>query len=111
MDKIIDVIFTTAIDVESQQEEEKEKPEIAEHSERESKRSYTDPTLLNAKREAAVAAFAALRKTDLLKRSRTFFLSPDKQLRVCCTVSKRYEGEYQPYWYAYHPKWDAFLSG
>ena len=31
-------------------------------------------------------------------------------MRICCTVSKRYEGDYQPYWYAYHSKWDAFLS-
>jgi hypothetical protein len=44
-----------------------------------------------------------------LKRSRTFFWSADKKLRVCCTVSKRYEGDYQRYWYAFHPKWDAFL--
>jgi hypothetical protein len=58
----------------------------------------------------AVAAFAVLRKTVLVKRSRTFFWSTDKKLRVCCTVSKRYEGDYQPYWYAYHPKWDAFLE-
>jgi hypothetical protein len=33
-----------------------------------------------------------------------------KQLKVCCTVSKRYDNDYQPYWYAYHPKWDAFLA-
>lgn len=110
VDKIIDVIFTTAVDVESQQEEEKEKPETGETGEQESKQSYTDPALLNAKRQTAIDAFAKLRKTDLLKRSRTFFWSTDKQLRVCCTVSKRYEGDYQPYWYAYHPKWDAFLS-
>lgn len=29
---------------------------------------------------------------------------------MCCAVSKRYEGDYQPYWYAYHPKWDEFLG-
>jgi hypothetical protein len=108
VDKIIDVIFTTAVDVESQQEEE-EKPEAREN-EGESRQSYTDPALLNAKRQEAVAAFSALKKVELVRRSRTFFWSTDKQLRVCCTVSKRYEGDYQPYWYAYHPKWDAFLS-
>jgi len=29
---------------------------------------------------------------------------------VCCAVSKRYEGDYQPYWYAFHPNWDCFLA-
>jgi len=104
VDKIIDVVFTTAEDVESQQQEGKEKPESADDSQHEPKQGYTDPALLNAKRQTAVTAFGALRKTDLLKRSRTSFWSADKQLRVCCTVSKRYEGDYQPYWYAYHPK-------
>jgi hypothetical protein len=109
LDRIIDVIFTTTVDVENQQEEA-EKPEDDEGKEHETKQSWTEPALLNAKREAAIAAFADLRKTDLLKRTRTFFWSADKKLRVCCTVPKRYEGDYQPYWYAYHPKWDAFLS-
>ncbi len=110
VDRIIDVIFATTADVESQQEEGIQKPVSPEEDEQVSKQSYTDPELLNAKRATAVAAFAALKKTDLLKRSRTFFWSADKKLRVCCTVSKRYEGDYQPYWYAYHPKWDAFLA-
>ncbi len=55
-------------------------------------------------------AFAVLKGKELVKRSRTLFWSPDKDLRVCCAVSKRYEGDYQPYWYAYHPKWDEFLA-
>ena len=113
VDQIIDVIFTTAVDVESQQEEEKDEPETISSSAarlKQNKQNYTDPQLLNAKREVAIEAFAALRGTNLLKRSRTFFWSHDRQLRVCCTVSKRYEGDYQPYWYAYHPKWDTFLA-
>ena len=114
VDRIIDVIFTTAVDVESQQEEETEKPGISENYQAEdnghaSKQGYTDRALLNDKRQTAIVAFAALKKTDLIKRSRTFFWSIDKKMRVCCTVSKRYEGDYQPYWYAYHPKWDEFL--
>ncbi|HLH02618.1 MAG TPA: hypothetical protein VKX25_07600 [Bryobacteraceae bacterium] len=112
IDKIIDVIFTTATDVESQQETAKEILEC-EEAPGESPRAgqnFTDPVLLNAKREKAIQAFSVLRGKELIKRSRTFFWSADKELRVCCTVSKRYEGDYQPYWYAYHPKWDEFLS-
>ena len=45
-----------------------------------------------------------------MKQSRTLFWSADKALRVCCAVSKNYGRDYQPYWYAFHPKWDDFLS-
>lgn len=108
LDRIIDVIFTTAVDVESGKEEEG----ASEQDHDDYKQERTDPELLNAKRQKTVDAFAAARGKELVKRSRTLFSSPDKQLRVCCAVSKRYEtkGEYQPYWYAYHPKWDDFLA-
>jgi hypothetical protein len=109
IDKIIDVIFTTAIEVESQQAMENEAP-----SEEQERNGYhqvrTDPDLLNAKRQQAVDAFGAAKGVELVRRSRTLFWSADKQIRVCCAVSKRYEGDYQPYWYAFHPKYDAFLA-
>lgn len=109
IDKIIDVIFTTAVDVENQQGAEDEaQGELAEHEG--GKQIKTAPELLNAKRQEAVDAFALLKGKDLVKQSRTLYWSSDKELRVCCAVSKRYAGDYQPYWYAFHPKWDDFLS-
>jgi hypothetical protein len=96
IDKIIDVVFTTAADVESQQTTETEPP--AEGPDMASQ-VRTDPDLLSVKRQQAVDAFAALKGKELVKRSRTLFWSPDKELRVCCAVSKRYERDYQPYWY------------
>jgi hypothetical protein len=110
IDKIIDVIFTTAVDVESQQAAEEVSPPQEGNQEEEYRQIRTAPDLLNANREKAVDAFAALKGKELVKRSRTLFWSPDKEFRVCCAVSKRYEGDYQPYWYAFHPKWDAFLA-
>lgn len=113
IDKIIDVIFTTAVNVESQQEIEQETPTPTgeDEDEREGgKQVRTAPELLNAKRQQAVDAFAILKGKELVRRSKTLFWSPDKEMRVCCAVSKRYEGDYQPYWYAFHPKWDEFLA-
>lgn len=109
IDRIIDVIFTTAVDVEEQ---------IAEHPPVEEgdkehgtfTQDRTDPELLNAKRLEAVEAFARSKGQELVRYSRTLFWSSDKTFRVCCAVSKRYEGDYQPYWYAFHPNWDRFLS-
>lgn len=73
VDRIIDIIFTTTVDVEKQQAEETEKPEVVEDGEPASRQNYTDPALLDKKRQTAITAFAALRKTELLQRSRTFF--------------------------------------
>jgi hypothetical protein len=109
IDKIIDVILTTAVDVESQQGNEDEA--LSEGSDHEGgKQIRTAPELIDSKRQKAIESFAALKGKELVKQSRTLFSSPDKSLRVCCVVSKRYAGDYQPYWYAYHPKWDDFLS-
>ncbi len=110
IDRIIDVIFTTAVNVESQQQIEQQilEDEISEIEP--GKQERTSLELLNAKRQQAVDAFAKLKGKELVRRSTTLFASPDKKLRVCCAVSKRYESDYQPYWYAYHPKWDEFLA-
>lgn len=111
IDRIIDVIFTTAVDVEAQQEIEQETSVAIEPSALTVQTQVrTDFELLNAKRQQAIIAFGKLKGKELIKRSRTLFWSSDKELRVCCAVSKRYESDYQPYWYAFHPKWDAFLA-
>lgn len=111
VDKMIDVIFTAATDVESQQEVEKDEPELAgDGSDTKLKQSHTDTDLIDAKRQQSIEGFSSLKQLDLIKRSRTFFWTADKEVRVCCTVSKRYENDAQPYFYAYHPKWDAFLK-
>ncbi len=65
IDKIIDVIFTTAVDVENQQGHEQEAP--GDDEERETgKQIRTDPDLLNAKRQQAVDAFAVLKGKELV---------------------------------------------
>jgi hypothetical protein len=110
IDRIIDVIFTAAADVEEQIVE----PAVVDEATNKGRDSYkqerTDSELLSAKRLEAVEAFARQKGKELVRHSRTLFWSADKSLRVCCAVSKRYEGDYQPYWYAFHPNWDRFLT-
>jgi hypothetical protein len=107
IDRIIDVIFTTAVDVEEQVAEH---PPVEEDDKEHGtfKQDRTDPDLLNAKRLEAVEAFARAKGKELVRHSRTLFWSSDKNLRVCCAVSKRYEGG--GYWYAFHSNWDHFLA-
>jgi hypothetical protein len=112
IDRIIDVIFTTASDVERQEElTEISSTLVGESTAVILTQDRTDPALLNAKRQETVESFGKVKGKVLVKNSRTLFWSADNALRVCCAVSKKYEGDYQPYWYAFHPKWDEFLSG
>jgi hypothetical protein len=108
LDKIIEVVFTTAIDVESQEETADDEQET-ELSTPTAHQIRTEFELLNAKRAEAVDAFARSKGTELIRRSRTLFWSADRDIRVCCAISKRYDRDYQPYWYGYHVKWDEFL--
>ena len=89
IDKIIDVIFTTAVNVESQQEIEREPPTPAgPYEEQEGHRQVrTDPELLNAKRQQAVDAFALLKGQELVRRSKTLFWTPDRS----CACAVQYQ--------------------
>ncbi len=109
IDKIIRVIFSTTQSLETQKEIEPSIQETVEDQDS-GKQVRTDLELLNARRQAAVEAFAILQNRSLVRRSVTLFSDPEKRFRICCAVSKRYEKDYQPYWYAYHPAWDAFLE-
>jgi hypothetical protein len=105
VDRIIDVIFTAATDVEEQQTIEEPESEDAPH-----RQVRTEPELLDAKRQQAVDSFSLQQDKELVRKSRTLYASADQTFRVCCAVSKRFERGYQPYWYAFHPAWDKFLS-
>lgn len=68
------------------------------------------PEILEGVRQKLVASFSKLKGKQLIKKSKAQYWSADKELRVCCTVSKFYE-KTGNYWYAHHPIWHEFLSG
>jgi len=58
-----------------------------------------------------VDAFAALKGKGISSRKVGLSTGPlTRAFAVCCAVSKKYEGDYQPYWYAFHPTWEEFLA-
>ena len=99
IDKIIRIIFSTTQSVESQKEIQPSIEEAVEEQDS-GKQVRTDLELLNAKRHEAVQSFAKLKGKSLVARSVTLFSDPEKRFRICCAVSKTYEKDYQPYWYA-----------
>lgn len=73
--------------------------------------SFTDAGLLKAKRSQIVAALGEREGALLRAQTIAMHRSADGATRAVMAISKRYEerGSF-PYWYAYHPEWDAFLA-
>lgn len=126
LDRMVDVMFTTATDV-----EEEPGPELLREAEGDGQPEhgstgpkvgqlatvtkgtwqFTDSQLLQAKRLEIVATLARREGVSLVKKSRALYWSAKHDVRAACAISKRYTGKNQaPYWYAYHPLWETFLS-
>jgi hypothetical protein len=111
LDGLIEVMFTTAKDVESVLESEKPKQEISEKTAGEKGTwEFTDATLIDEKRTNILRALEKLNKIKLVKKSRALYWNSDRSVGVACTISKRYEGKAFLYWYAFHPSWEEFLT-
>lgn len=114
LDGMIDVMFTTAKDVESATESEVDADEEAADAAPAKTTGvwqFTDAALLQSKRDEIIAALGQRKEAHLIKKSRALYWHPTKNVRAACTVSKRYERKsVVPYWYAYHPQWDEFLG-
>lgn len=112
LDGIIDVMFTTARDVERASEDLAEtvnqRDDAASTPGKE--KHVIDAQAIASTREAIIDAMAEREGTPLVKRSRATYWSSDHTVRIICTVSKPYDA-IERYWYAYHPKWDDFLKG
>jgi hypothetical protein len=62
-------------------------------------------------RDKIISATSSTAGESLIKKSRALYWSPNHEIRVACTISKRYNKQgVAKYWYAYHPSWDAFLD-
>lgn len=110
LDKIIDIAFTAAKDAgtvaepEEDEDEEGKPPAIPKSY----KQTHTSKQLVEKLRQSVLERLGKREGTQLLKRTRALYWSPDRKVRVACTFSKKFKRG--NYWYAYHPAWDKFLS-
>lgn len=126
LDQMIDVMFTTAKDVETatavettiDDEEPGEgpfsNPSRLPSSSETSKGiwEFTDTALLQEKRDLIIDAIGHREDVNLIKRTRALYWDAGHKVRVACTISKRYtKRRGYPYWYAHHPAWEEFLAG
>ncbi len=115
LDAMIDVMFTTAKDVEGASalvENGIEKPPQTDRSDEKERGiwQFTDSRLLQDKRDQIVAALGRHTGAAFIKKSRALFWDAGHSKRLVCTISKRYSQGANRYWFAYHPQWQAFLS-
>jgi len=112
LDKIIDVAFTAAKDagVVVQQETA---PSVSVESgdddmDGNQQQEHTPSEVLAAQRLRIVTAVGVREHAPLIRKSAALYWNAERNVRVVCSLSKRYPDG--GYWYAYHSKWDKFLS-
>ncbi len=115
LDEMIDVMFTTAKDVESVaavEDSAGEEPAVTTVRSQKAKSGwkFTDSASLEGKRGQIVAALGRRERVPLIKKSRALYWSADHQTRAAFTVSKRYARKGAHYWYVWHAQWDEFLA-
>ncbi len=124
LDRMVDVVFTAATDVEvapdalqagaaegQVKEGNTDTLDATSSSTEKAPYQFTDGSLLQSKRLEIIEALGARENAHLLQKSRAQYWSATRDVRAVCSISKRYTGKSQnPYWYAYHPQWDAFLA-
>lgn len=130
LDRMVDVMFTTATDVEEEPAAEEDAgsavgtvelaaaptmlsgaTKAAQKASSKGTWHFTDAQLLQAKREDIIGALGRREAVSFVRKSRALYWTAKHDVRVACGMSKRYIGRNQaPYWYAYHPQWDAFLD-
>jgi len=106
VDRILDVVFSAAVDVVTQDEEPIEDGGDASISYQQDR---TPQSTIEDVRLGVASAVNSDRNLHLVRRRQALFEDKEASARACITISKRYESA-QPYWYAYHPKWDDYLA-
>jgi hypothetical protein len=113
LDDLVDVMFTTAQNVESALASETRELDESETETTKAKGTWelTPSEALQEKREIIIDSVGKLVDTHYVKKSRAMYWDPDHTRRLVCTICKRYTAQGAVrYWYAYHPSWDEFLG-
>jgi len=101
LDEIIDIVFSTAVDV-------KENEDIDSEEDESDTEERVKPVVFH---EACVKRLEEKLSCSFVKRSKTTYSTPDQEIRFSCAISKRFNksGRIQ-YWFAFHPHQKHFLE-
>lgn len=123
LDKMIDVMFTTAKGTAEAAKEAGAPEGEGQLSDQSTAASavktskvwrFTDTGILRAVRDQIITALGHTQGTNFLKKNGALYWNAQHDKRVACTLSKQYEQKGSAgysYWYGYHQNWDEFLEG
>lgn len=112
LDEIIDVMFSTAKDVSRSDEVAEESTSAADEESGVTLAIPLDREAVSAKRYELVRAISSKYGKSLVQKSRATYWNATRDFRVVCSISRPHtQKTIYRYWYAFHPKWDEFLSG
>ena len=111
LDNIIDIMFTATQDVEASLELDSQSSEsdLPASDAQVPNRQHTSRKAIDKLRERIISSLSERERISLIAHKRTQYWTPDHNIRVVCSISKRYSGSYN-YWYAYHTKWHKYLG-
>lgn len=109
LDGIIDIVFSTSEEAKEETVEIQQFSEL--DSENEASSDEKQPVIPMAFHEACIDRFSNKYSLELLRESKTKYVSSDRKTRVVCMVSRDYTNtENASYWYGYHTHQMQFLD-
>jgi hypothetical protein len=109
VDRILDVVFSATTDAvqpeDGEENSSSDEPQVGSFQQ-----DRTPQTKIEHVRVKAVEALNRKLDSNLVRKRQAMFEDKEAGINACITVSKRYDDKLQPYWYAFHPKWDQFLQ-
>lgn len=110
IDKLIELIFLTSKDLQLEEPLDEEVEEvIAEKKQRKSLEERTAPVNFH---EECLKRIQTKLNINLIKQTRISFSNKDKSTGLICAISKPHkQGQFQKFWFAFHPHQQDFLNG
>lgn len=109
VDRIVDLLFDVRADADEAEDAPRDGTEVATPARPARRPSSAPSTDIDAFRAEVASAVAKAAGTHLTKRRRSWFESPDGVTRAVVAISKRYQRDYQSYWYGVYDTQRSFF--
>lgn len=110
VDNIVDLVFETQQETDLKAQTLSELEDHGTSVKTSPKMEFTPTAQLDAKRNVLVTGFFEDRELVPVQETKTNYGDAANILHVTCAMSKRYQREYQPYWYGLQPAWLEFMK-
>lgn len=111
IDKLIELIFLTSKDLLLVEQADEELEEVEVPTEKKKRKSSDDKVAPVSFHEECLKKIQTKLNINLLKQTRIAYTDKDKTTGLICAISKPHkQGQFQKYWYAFHPHQKEFLE-